>query len=182
MNKEENDLFLKQMKGVTQIKKKNREPGSKITKKDKQERKKNIPKIDSSLQKTTKTIIKKSNFSLEKVNIKKNIKKNILKIDKKIDFHGKSLLEAEDIFSSTVIDCFNQHKRCLLFVTGKGIFKTKNHDELTKPKLYHGVIRSSFFEWVRSKKHAKYILSYEQASIEHGSDGAFYVYLRKNKN
>ena len=32
------------------------------------------------------------------------------------------------------------------------------------------------------KKFSKYILSFEQASIEHGGDGAFYVYLRKNKN
>ena len=31
-------------------------------------------------------------------------------------------------------------------------------------------------------KFSKYILSFEQASIEHGGDGAFYVYLRKNKN
>ncbi len=173
----ENDLFLKQMKGVTQIKKKNRETNPKITKTENWSRNKTIPKTDSSSQKTTKSIIKKPNFSLEKV----NIKKNILKIDKKIDFHGKNLSEAEDIFSSTIIDCFNQHKRCLLFVTGKGVFKPKNHDGFTKPKLYHGVIRASFFDWVKSKKLAKYILSYEQASIEHGSDGAFYVYLRKNK-
>jgi len=70
----------------------------------------------------------------------------------------------------------------LLFVTGKGVFKPKTHNELSKPKLYHGVIRASFFDWVKSKKLAKYILSYQQASTEHGSDGAFYVYLRKNKN
>ena len=178
----ENDLFLKEMKGVTQIKKNNREPNSETTKKDKWVRNKTNHKADSSVEKITKPIIKNPNFSLEKVSIKKNIKKNILKIDKKIDFHGKNLLEAEDIFSSTIIDCFNQHKRCLLFVTGKGIFKPKDHDEFSKPKLYHGVIRASFFDWVRSEKLAKYILSYEQASIEHGSDGAFYVYLRKNKN
>ena len=179
---EENDFFLKQMKGVTQIKKKNREPNSKTTKKNNRPMNKTKPRISSGPKKTTAPIIKNSDFSLEKVSIKKNIKKNILKIDKKIDFHGKNLLEAEDIFSSTVIDCFNQHKRCLLFVTGKGIFKPKDHDEFSKPKLYHGVIRASFFDWVRSEKLAKYILSYEQASIEHGSDGAFYVYLRKNKN
>ena len=181
MNKE-NDLFLKQMKGVTQIKKKNKEPISKTTTKDNLSRNKTIRKTDSSSQKITKPIIKTTNFSLEKVNIKKNIKKNIFKIDKKIDFHGKSLLEAEDIFSSTVINCFRQQKRCLLIVTGKGVFKPKDHDEFTKPKLYHGIIRSSFFGWIKSKKFSKYILSYEQASIEHGGDGAFYVYLRKNKN
>ena len=32
-----------------------------------------------------------------------------------------------------------------------------------------------------SENFSKHILSFEQASIEHGGDGAFYVYLRKNK-
>tara|TARA_B100001059_G_C17586848_1_gene452642 strand:+ start:564 stop:752 length:189 start_codon:yes stop_codon:yes gene_type:complete len=62
------------------------------------------------------------------------------------------------------------------------VFKPKDHDEFDSPKLYHGVIRASFFDWVKSTKFSKYILSFEQASIEHGSDGAFYVYLRKNKD
>ena len=70
----------------------------------------------------------------------------------------------------------------LLFVTGKGLFKSKNYEESDKPKLYRGIIRASFIEWAKSKKFSKYILSFEQASIEHGGDGAFYVYLRKNKN
>ena len=101
---EENDLFLKQMKGVTEIKKKNKVTNTKIIKKKKL--KKNIINSSkgSSTEKRTTSIIKNSNFSLEKVSIKKNIKKNILKIDRKIDFHGKSLLEAEGIFSSTIIN------------------------------------------------------------------------------
>ena len=179
---DENELFLKQMKGVTQIKKKDRVRNTKIIKKNKWTKNNQKPNKNSILEKNTTTKIQNTNLSLERVSIKKNIKKNILKIDKKIDFHGKSLLEAQEIFSSTVISCFNQHKRCLLFVTGKGIFKPKNYDEPISPKLYHGVIRASFFDWVSSKKLSKYILSYEQAAIEHGSDGAFYVYLRKNKN
>ena len=179
---DENELFLKQMKGVTQIKKNDREGNTNIKKKIKWIKNEQKPNTNNFPEKSTTTKIKNTNLSLERINIKKNIKKNILKIDKKIDFHGKSLLEAEEIFSSTVIDCFNQQKRCLLFITGKGVFKPKNHDESISPKLYHGVIRTSFFDWVSSKKLSKYILSYEQAAIEHGSDGAFYVYLRKNKN
>ena len=70
----------------------------------------------------------------------------------------------------------------MLFVTGKGLYKSKNYEESDRPKLYHGIIRSSFVEWASLKKFSKYILSFEQASIEHGGDGAFYVYLRKNKN
>ena len=182
MNNEENDLFLKQMKGVTPIKKNNRTPNKKTINKNKFIKKKTRLTNANNLENEKKTEAKRPHFSLEKSNIRKNIKKNILKIDKKIDFHGKSLLEAEEIFSSTIVECFNKNKRCLLFVTGKGIFKKKDYDYSNKPKLYHGVIRAAFFNWVKSKNYSKYILSFEQASIEHGGDGAFYVYLRKNKN
>ncbi len=109
---DENELFLKQMKGVTQIKKNDRVRNTKIIKKNKWTKNNQKPNTNSILEKNTTTKIQNTNLSLEKVSIKKNIKKNILKIDKKIDFHGKSLLEAQEIFSSTVISCFNQHKRC----------------------------------------------------------------------
>ena len=91
------------------------------------------------------------------------------------------VIHSEEVFSKTITECFDAHQRCLLFVTGKGLFK-KNYQENKPLKLYHGVIRSAFLEWVRSSKYSKYILSFENASIEHGGDGAFYVYLRKKKN
>ena len=182
MNNEENDLFLKQMRGVTPIKKNNRTPNKKIINKNNLIKKKTTLIKANNLKIEKKRDTKQSHFALESSNIRKNIKKNILKIDKKIDFHGKSLLEAEQIFSSTIVECFNKNKRCLLFVTGKGLFKTKDFNYINKPKLYHGVIRAAFFGWVKSKNFSKHILSFEQASVEHGGDGAFYVYLRKNKN
>ena len=182
MNNEENDLFLKKMSGVTPLKKNNKLIIKKTTPKNKLVKKNTKLTNTNILEVEKKREVKQSHFTLESINIKKNIKKNILKIDKKIDFHGRGLLEAEEIFSSTILECFNQNKRCLLFVTGKGLFKTKKHDHENKPQLYHGVIRAAFFNWVKSKKFSKQILSFEQATIEHGGDGAFYVYLRKNKN
>ena len=179
---DENDLFLKQMKGVIPIKKNNRLPYNKEKSKTKFIKTKTKPTNAPSVEIEKKRNATPHHFVLEKHSIRKNIKKNILKIDKKIDFHGMSLLQAEEIFSSTILECFNKNKRCLLFVTGKGIFKTKDHNQNNKPKLYHGVIREEFFNWVKFKKFSKYILSFEQASFEHGGDGAFYVYLRKNKN
>ena len=176
-----NDVFLKQMKGVSPIKKNNRikKEDPKINYKS---RKKNIVKKQEVITPNVSTVIKNSEFSLEKIDLKKGIKKGSFHIDKKIDFHGKSLLKSEEQFNNTIIESYNSGQRCLLFVTGKGLFKSKNHEEGYKPKLYHGIIRASFIEWVRSKKFSKHILSFEQASIEHGGDGAFYVYLRKNKN
>ena len=69
-----------------------------------------------------------------------------------------------------------------MFITGKGLFKVKKNNDYDSPKLYYGIIRNAFKEWVKSTKLSRLILSYENASIEHGGDGAFYVYLRKKKN
>ena len=176
-----NDVFLKQMKGVSPIKKNNR-----IKKEDPKTNyksgKKNIVKKQEIITPNINAVTKNSEFSLEKIDLKKGIKKRSFHINKKIDFHGKSLLESEDQFNNTIIESYNSGQRCLLFITGKGLFKSKNYEKSEKPKLYHGIIRASFVEWARSKKYAKYILSFEKASIEHGGEGAFYVYLRKNKN
>ena len=175
------DVFLKQMKGVHPIKKNNRIKKEGFKKNYKSGKKNTIEqkKITTTGVNTT---IKNSEFFLEKIDLKKGVKKKSFHIDKKIDFHGKSLLDSEEQFNNTIIESYNNGQRCLLFVTGKGLFKSKNYEDSDKPKLYHGVIRSSFVEWANSKKLSKYILSFEQALIEHGGDGAFYVYLRKNKN
>ena len=175
----ESDFFLKQMNGVKPIKKNNKIEKEKSDIKNKIIQKKNKPIKKNTTIKYTEVVVKNSKFNLEHINIKKNIKNKSFTIDKKIDFHGINLLESEELFSNTIKECYNGGLRCLLFVTGKGLFKVKNNKEDSPPKLYHGVIRSAFTDWVTSNKFARQILSYEKASIEHGGDGAFYVYLRK---
>ena len=170
------DFFLKQMRGVSPIKKNN------IIKKAEKFTNQKLKKQNFNTPHNPKIKIKSSEFNLEKVDLRNSIRKGSLNIDKKIDFHGKTLIESEDRFNNTILECYNRGQRCLLFITGKGLFKSKKTESSDKPKLYHGIIRSSFVGWVRSKKLSKYILSFEQASIEHGGDGAFYVYLRKKKN
>ena len=172
------ELFLKKMMGVKPIKKNNRIKKEESKTNYKSE-KKNTIKQKKIITPNVSKIIKNSEFFLEKIDLKKGIKKGFFHIDKKIDFHGKSLLESEERFNNTIIESYKSGQRCLLFVTGKGLFKSKNNEEGDKPKLYYGIIRSSFIEWARSKKFSRYILSFEQASIEHGGAGAFYVYLRK---
>lgn len=179
-----NDLFLKQMKGVKPIKKKNRIKKNKPnTIEVKSNKPKSIKKITTTLKENTEFIEKVTNpeFTLQNISIKKSIKKKFLKIEKKIDFHGKTLSESEELFSNTIIQCYEKNLRCILFVTGKGLYKTERGDENNQPKLYYGIIRNSFKEWIKLNKFSKYILSYEAAGIEHGGDGAFYVYLRKKK-
>jgi len=124
--------------------------------------------------------IKKSFFTIEKSTINKKLKKGKIPIDKKIDLHGFSVLNAESIFEEMILRCYKKNLRCLLFITGKGILK-KNQDYDEGTKLYYGKIRNNFFSWIKKPEMQKYILSIEPAGIEHGADGAFFVYLRKQK-
>ena len=90
------------------------------------------------------------------------------------------VLDAEILFKETILNCYDNGNRSLLFVTGKGILKKKKKKN-EGVKLYYGKIRSEFMDWVEKSEMQKYILSVERANIEHGADGAFYVYLRKKK-
>ena len=179
MKKQDEEAFLKSVLGTSPLKKKNR-----VEKK--------IPEHNKTFLKTrhietkdiknekffSKEIKTKSIFSLEKSSINKRLKKGKIPIDKKIDFHGLTVLDAEELFLDTIVECYNKKLRCILFVTGKGVLKKEKNDN-ENTRLYYGKIRGSFIMWASKEDVQKYILSVEQASIHYGADGAFFVYLRK---
>ena len=177
-SKKNNDEFINSVKDVKPLKKSNKLK-KKIVEKiiPKTVRLKNIDTPYDQNEKKTQT--KQKILSFEKTNINKKIKKKIIKINKKIDLHGYSLNEAKSVFEQTINDCFLSQNRCILFITGKGVHK--KNEAFSEKKLFYGKIRTEFFEWVREKKFTNKILSFEQASPEHGGDGAFLIYLRKNK-
>jgi len=185
MNKKDDQIFFKYTQGVKPINRKNRiNKGIKKFPKNIIKQIEKVKKIETTSEKNTENI-KNSQFFVETGKTNKMLKKGQIPIDKKIDFHGKILSQAKDEFQKTVIESYKQKKRCLLFITGKGLHKQQNifDDKLYKsPKLFYGKIRGAFLEWVRKPELEKYILTTEKADFEHGGDGAFYVYLRKNKN
>ena len=171
------EAFLISIKGTSPIKKNNK------TKKQIPIIKKNFSiKKNIEIEKTSepKEVLEKKqplkNFLLQK---NKKLKKGKIPINKRIDFHGFSLLEAENLFNETVVNCYHDELRCILFITGKGILKKK--ENFQTQKLYYGKIRNNFLLWTRKKELNKYILSVEQAGLDYGADGAFFVYLRKKK-
>ena len=182
MKKKDKEAFLRSITGTKPIQKKDN-----IKKNILKSENLNIEKIN-----TKKIIIKnliepkiitsetkKNNQNkIEITKINKKLKKGKIPPDQKIDFHGMSLVEAEELLCNTVISCYNTNKRCILFITGKGINK-KEVDYRNETKLYYGKIRSAFSSWIRKPEIEKYILSVEQASLAYGADGAFFVYLRK---
>jgi len=181
-NKKENNIFIQHLKDVKPIKKNNKITRP-LPKKQETSRIKN--KLENTERKKTFDKIQdanvKSKLIVEKSNINKKLKKGKIPINKKIDFHGCSLEEAKKIFLNTIDDCFLKNHRCILFITGKGVLK-KNVDGNKENKLYYGKIRNNFINWITLPSVQSKILNMQQASFEHGGDGAFFVYLRKNKN
>ena len=118
-------------------------------------------------------------FKIEQSKVNKKLKKGTVNINRKIDFHGFTIEEAKIKFFETVETCFFTNKRCILFITGKGTNISQN--TFGKKKLYYGKIRNEFLNWAHNKKISSKILSVEQAGPKHGGDGAFFIYLRKNK-
>ncbi len=182
MKKKDKEAFLKSITGTKPIQKKDNVKKSILKSENLNVKKINKKKIiikNLIEPKIITTETKKSNQNkIEITKINKKLKKGKIPPDQKIDFHGMSLFEAEDLLCNTVISCYNTNKRCILFITGKGVNK-KEVDYRNETKLYYGKIRGAFSSWIRKPEIEKYILSVEQASLAYGADGAFFVYLRK---
>ena len=181
-NKDDNNTFIKSLTGVEPLKKNN-----KITKPIPKPIELNTPRIiiketeSDKIYEKTKSIITQHKTAIQKSDINKKLKKNKIPINKKIDFHGCSLEEAKKIFFNTINDCFLKNFRCILFITGKGSIKKEN-DYSQDTVLYYGKIRNNFLNWVNHNAVQSKILNVQQANTKTGGDGAFFVYLRKNKN
>ena len=178
---DDNNIFIKSVKGAKPLKK-----TDKVIKR--------IPKTKLAIKKMSNLEINEKRkiyektkifppkeLKIEKNTINKKLKKGQILIDRKIDFHGCSLAEAKQIFLDTISDCFVKNYRCLLFITGKGVRK-KPIDNLHNNKLFYSKIRNDFMSWTLTNKVQSRILNVQQANPKYGGDGAFFVYLRKNKN
>ena len=182
LNNDDNNIFLKSLAGVKPLKKNN-----KITKPIPKPTESNTPRTitekteSDKIYEMAKNVTTQQKTTIQKSDINKKLKKNKIPINRKIDFHGCSLDEAKEIFFNTINDCFSKSYRCILFITGKGSIKKEN-DHSQETILYYGKIRNNFLTWVNHNSVQSKILNVQQANTKTGGDGAFFVYLRKNKN
>ena len=181
-DKNDNNIFLKSLVGVKPLKKNNKITNP-IPKSIKSDALRIIIKETESdrVYEKAKNVTTQQKTVIQKNDINKKLKKNKIPINRKIDFHGRSLDEAKKIFFNTINDCFSKNFRCILFITGKGSIK-KETDCSQDSKLYYGKIRNNFLDWVNHNAVQSKILNVQQANTKTGGDGAFFVYLRKNKN
>ena len=105
------------------------------------------------------------------------IEKEIIKT---IDLHGFSLENANNIIEEFIIQCFQKNVNKIIVITGKGLrSKSINNPYLSKNL---SILKYSVPDFIKSKPNLiKIIKNIEEAKIEDGGGGAFYVFLKKFK-
>ena len=105
---------------------------------------------------------------------------NILK-SKSIDLHGYTLEQANKAVEKFILEAFENKISKLIIVTGKGIHSDVDKDPYVSKDL--SILKYSVPEFINNNKNLmKIINDIKDADIKDGGSGAFYIYLKKNKN
>ena len=106
-------------------------------------------------------------------------RKTSLKI-KSIDLHGYTLEEANKSIENFITKSYEDGINKLIVVTGKGLHSQNEKDPYVSKDL--GILKYSVPEFIKNNSEImKKINAIENASIEDGGSGAFYIYLKKKK-
>jgi len=111
-----------------------------------------------------------------------------IKVDKKlsfktrsIDLHGYTLEEANKSIENFIFKSYQEKINRLIVVTGKGIHSQNEKDPYVSKNL--SILKYSVPEFISNNKDlVKIIYDMEDAKIEDGGAGAFYIFLKKNKS
>ena len=105
------------------------------------------------------------------------IKKEIIKT---IDLHGFSLENANNVIEEFIIQCFKKNVNKIIVITGKGLRSKSIRNPYASKDL--SILKYSVPDFIKSKSNLmKIIKKIEEAEIEDGGGGAFYIFLKKFK-
>ena len=105
--------------------------------------------------------------------------KNHLKV-RSIDLHGYTLEKANNVIEQFILKAFEEEVSKLIVVTGKGIHSNVEKDPYVSKDL--SILKYSVPEFINNNQNLmKVINDIQDAKIEDGGSGAFYILLKKNK-
>ena len=105
--------------------------------------------------------------------------KNFVK-SKSIDLHGYSLDQANRVIEKFIHESFKEKVNKLIVVTGKGLHSQNQKDPYVSNKL--GILKYSVPEFINNNNSLMNLIKeIKEAKIQDGGEGAFYIYLKKNK-
>ncbi len=107
-------------------------------------------------------------------------KTNFTYSTRSIDLHGYTLEEANQAIEKFITKSFSEKINKLIVVTGKGIHSDNEKNPYVSKDL--SILKYSVPEFITNNKILmKMIYDIQDAKIEDGGSGAFYIYLKKNK-
>ena len=110
------------------------------------------------------------------LNLNNNQNKN--NIIKTIDLHGFTLDKANNVIEEFINQCFKNHVNKIIVITCKGLRSKNKENPYVSKDL--SILKNSVPEYIKSKQHLmKIIKKIEEASVEEGGKGAFYIFLKK---
>jgi DNA-nicking Smr family endonuclease len=102
----------------------------------------------------------------------------VLQKTKYIDLHGYSLEEANKQIEKIINDSYLEKIKKIIVVTGKGLHSQNEKNPYVSKDL--SILKYSIPEFIKNTPALiKLINKIEEASIEDGGSGAFYIYLKK---
>ncbi len=107
----------------------------------------------------------------------RRMKRGKLKPEGKLDLHGMRIEAAHGALTRFILTAQASDKRLVLVITGKG----KDRDEPGPMPVPRGVLRHQVPQWLLLPPLAQAVLQVTPAHISHGGDGAYYIYLRRNR-
>ena len=109
----------------------------------------------------------------------KNSRKKFLKIST-IDLHGYTLDQANNTIEKFIKKSYDESVNKLIVVTGKGLHSQNEKDPYVSKDL--SILKYSVPEFISNNKNLMSIIyEIQDAKIEDGGSGAFYIFLKKNK-
>ena len=100
---------------------------------------------------------------------------------KSIDWHGYSLDQANKTIEDFIKHSYSEGINKLIVVTGKGLHSENEKNPYVSKDL--SILKYSVPEFINQNKTLMNIINeITDANVEDGGSGAFYIYLKKNRN
>ena len=110
----------------------------------------------------------------------KSQKKDLVKI-RSIDLHGYTLEKANIAIEEFILKAFEESVSKLIVVTGKGIHSDVEKDPYVSKDL--SILKYSVPEFINNNENLMRVINdIQDATIEDGGSGAFYVFLKKKRS
>ena len=109
----------------------------------------------------------------------KNLSNNSQRRDRyKFDLHGFTLDEANKKVKDLIYKAYEDGISKLIIVTGKGIHSDNDKDPYVSKDL--GILKNSVPEYIKNNRELMSMINgIQEANIEDGGTGAFYIFLKK---